>query len=198
MRLQNLMKNLTKEEKIIFYTEDANHYYRYVKNSDCFSQLNKKLESDGKLTEEEWDYLLNRLYLVTCKAIGEEDDITISEKLIYLISKLGYIISKKNSSLYNEAYKIMEYIGGIKKAQDINDDLLYGYDMVVDTHDEGYLDILIRQHEAAEIFRGNKSFFEREYVNSKDGKISDNEKIAINSFNRGYDSEKKLVLKYDA
>ena len=33
MRLQNLMKNLTKEEKIIFYTEDANHYYRYVKNS---------------------------------------------------------------------------------------------------------------------------------------------------------------------
>ena len=57
----------------------------------------------------------------------------------------------------------------MKKLQDINEDLFYGYEFVMDTKDEMYLDILLRQHREADAFRGNRNWFLEQYKDSVTG-----------------------------
>ena len=101
-----------------YYNGSANEYYYYVRHTNNYKELIDKLEAGTKLNEDEGQYLLDKLYLITCKSYSEEEDIHFKDKIINSLAKLGLLLSKKNSYCYNEAYKLIEYFGSIEKICD--------------------------------------------------------------------------------
>ena len=197
MELDNIIESLKEEETEYFENGDANDYYRYLVSTDFYKSLEKKITDHEELSELEWEALLNRLYLVTCKSMMEEDRVAIVDEVLDVIGRVGMFFSKEDSPLFVECLKMREQIIGMKKLQDINEDLFYGYETVYDTKDETDLDILLKQHRAADAFRGNHNWFVEQYKEeNKHGYLTDLERIALNASNRAYEREKELVLKY--
>ena len=196
MELEEMINNLDNKELEIFLMGNTNDYYRYIKSLPEYQEILLKLDNNTCLSDEEWKYLFDKLYLVTCKSIGEEYDYKVGDRIICALTKCLLAISKKRTPVYNEAYKLVQYIESIRKNIEIDEDLLFGLELTKEKCSEEYLDILLRQHEEAEIFRGNKNSFYKQYDESIDGRLSGKEIVSINSFNRGYERERELVLKY--
>lgn len=197
MKLNKVVDELSDEEKKIYWTQSANDYFRSLYYSKSFIPILKKFESNEKLNKEEWDYIIKRLFLVTCKAISEEDEVTYFDKFHYMLSKIGQTFSIRDGHLYNECVKMIEFIDSISMEKDINKDLLNGLDIVSDSVNPTDLDILLKQHREAVIFRNNQDAYFDAYKDSYKGFITDSERVYINSMHRSYKREKELVKEYE-
>ena len=94
------MGSLKDREAEYFENGDTNNYYHYLEGTDYYKYVENKLKSNEKLSEEEWDLLLNRLYLVTCKSIIEEDKVGIVDDVLSVIGKAGMFFSKNERANY--------------------------------------------------------------------------------------------------
>ena len=197
MDLTELVEQMSDEERFVFENENASHYFNYIKKSDTYMSILAKLDGEGKLETCEWEYLFQKLFVVSCKAMMEEMKPSFVDSIIYLFSRFGMMIGSKDSRLYNECFKMVEYITSMKKGKDINKDLFYGLEVVGSSKEKDDLDILLQQHHEATVFRDNFEAFMKAYENSNDGVVSINERLCINSYNQAYEREKKLVLQYE-
>ena len=197
MKLNKIINELNPEEKNIYLTQSASNYFRLMHYSEKFIPILEKLETRKKLTIEEWDYLVKRLFLITCKAIAEEDNVTYVDMFHYTLSKIGQTFSIKDGHLYNECVKMIEFIDSISMEKDINNDLLCGLDIIKNSDNPTDLDILLKQHREAAIFRDNQDAYFDAYRDSYKGFITDSERAYINSMHRSYEREKNLVKEYE-
>ncbi|MBR2827897.1 MAG: hypothetical protein IKE70_01525 [Bacilli bacterium] len=195
MDIEKLLKEMDEEERVFYLHSTASDYFNHIYNHSD-SSFKKKIEKSEKLNEEEWEEVLKKLFLVTTKAVAEEEKIIVLDSLFYMISKICKTISFKDSAFHNECEKMMNYLWGMKKEKDVNRDLVYGYHVVLENRDESDLDILLRQHEEAAIFRDLKGYYDQEYNNTKTGSISRLEKMYANSMKRSYKRGVELTKKY--
>ena len=196
MVIQEVIKSLNDNERVLYEAQTASEYFRFLYYSSSFINILKKLNNKEKLNDREWDYLIKRLFLVTCKAIDEEDSINVVDRITYILNKIGVKVFKEDGHIYNECMKMVEFIESIYMEQEINEDLLLGLDKIETERNETELDILLKQHREASVFRDNKDAFYTEYNNSKKGVISDSESAYMDSMDRSYIREKELVKRY--
>ena len=196
MELNKIIDKLDDNEKKIYWNHTASEYFRNIYYSRKFSPILKKLNTQEKLTDDEWNFLVDRLFLVTCKAVSEEDNVQLKDKLIYALCKIGLKFSSDNSYIYNECYKMVEFINSITMEKDINNDLVVGLNLVNNSNnDDTLLNELLQQHREALVFRDNQDCFYEAYEDSYKGHITESERGYINSMNRSYIREKNLVNK---
>lgn len=196
MVLNNILNELDENERKRIDVYTASEYFTSLYYSlECKSVLDK-IDSNEEISLEEWNYLIKRLFIVTCKAIVEEDKKNIINKLDYLICRIGMFLFKKDGKAYNECYKMFEFIDSIDKDKEINLDLLYGLDEVNKRKDSSCLAVLLDQHREASLFRDKKDDYVMAYRDSYTGYISDSERSYINYMERSYLREKGLVKEY--
>lgn len=192
MDLNLLVSSLDKEEKDIFMKKTATDYYHYLEEQKEFLIAQKHLLQNEKLSDKEWRYMINKLFLVSCRALAEEGKITFADKIFFYISQLGMKVSKKNQFIYNECYKMVEFVHSLQWEKEINEDLLEKLDLVIDTYEESELDTLLKMHNEASIFRSNQDAFIEAYHEADPGYLSQKEKMYIHSFKMAYQKEKEF------
>lgn len=195
MKLQRIITNETETEKIKCINGTANDFFKDSYNSEKFHSIVDKLNSKDKLTEEEWVYLIEKLYIVTYKAILEEDKLSILDNINYIINKLCVKIFK-NGKIHDECIKMLAFIECIKFEKEINSDLSKYLEQIKKDKNEEYLDILIRQHIEALIFRDNQDAFLDSYRNGEVGIMTANDKLYMDSMSKAFIREKDLVKEY--
>jgi len=196
MVLEKVIDSLDKGERALYEAQSASEYFRFLYYSVGFSKILKKLNSNEKLNDSDWDYLIKRLFLVTAKAMNEEDSINIVDRVTYILNKIGIKVFRKEGRLYNECVKMVAFIDYVRMEEEINEDLLEGLGVIEKTKSEQDLDILLNQHREASIFRDNQDAFCDSYIESKTGRITDSEVAFMNSTERAFIREKNLVKKY--
>lgn len=177
-------------------TEEINGDYQILETTEKFQRIKEKLENKEKITKQEWDFITEQLDLITYRSCFMEEKNTISDSLLFIISKLGMKLNKKHGYNYTIHYKTLEAITSFDKEKEINDDLLIGMEIVRDSNKEKDLESLLKQHREAYIFRENKEAYLREYIVSDAGILSPNERLYIHAYNYAYQNEKKLVKQY--
>ena len=197
MVLEEAIKSLTDSERALYEAQTASEYFRFLYYSLDFTKILKKLNTHEKLSDTEWEYLIKRLFLVTVKAMDEEDSINLADKISYTINKIGTKVFKKDGNIYNECVKMVAFIDSINMEEIINEDLLNGLELIEEGKKEAELDILLKQHREASIFRDNQDAFFSSYNDSKTGKTTEQEQVFMNSMERSYIREKNLVKEYD-
>ena len=195
MNMEMATADLSNDEKLKYIDSTANQYFRTIYYSKEFSNIVSKLDSKEKLTEEEWTYLINRLFMVTYKANLEEDPFNSLDKINYLINKIGVKIFKKGK-IHNECVKMLAFLESVKLEEEINNDLFNGLERAEKSKNDTDLDILLRQHREAVIFRDNQDAFLDSYKESKMGYMTDDEILYIDCMDRAYIREKNLVKGY--
>ena len=195
--LTDIIDEMDEYERNFYNMESASKYFGYLYYHGRFHEIAEKIENDYIIKEEEWVFMFKKLFAVTCRAISEEESLRFIDKVINMFSKIGIHLTKLDSDAYNECYKMIEYINSIKMAKDINKDLIYGLEVVGSSRDYKDAKNLLRQHHAASNFRDNKDGFFDSYRKNENSRITYDERIAINSFNRFYSKEKELVKKYE-
>lgn len=195
MNLHNFLDNVDETELTMCINMTASDYFRNIYYSKQFSSIVDKLSSKDELSEEEWKYLTSRLYIVTCKATMEEDSLSIADRIRYLLNK---IITKilKNGKVYNECVKILAFIESIKLEGEINMDLLECLERVEKSKKEIELEVLLKQHREASIFRDNQDAFINLYMEGETGIMTSDELLYIDCMDRAYIREKDLVKEY--
>ena len=194
--LNEIIDDMDNEEKEKYFMESSSKYFRYLYTSKKFESILDKLDNNCIIDEDEWLFLFKRFFAVTCKAMEENEKLSFIDKVIYMFSKIGFKISKLDSKLYNECYKMIEYIKSIKMNKDINSDLIHGLEKVGTGRDYKKLDILLKQHTVACTYREYKDMFYEYYKKSNNSNMSYEERISISAFHRQYKNEKELVKKY--
>lgn len=195
MKLQRIITNENETEKIKYINGTANDFFKDSYNSEKFHSIVDKLNSKDKLTEDEWVYLIEKLYIVTYKAILEEDELSILDNINYIINKL-YVKIFKNGKIHDECIKMLAFIECIKFEKEINSDLSKYLEQIKKDKNEEDLDILIRQHIEALIFRDNQDAFLDSYRNGEVGIMTANDKLYMDSMNKAFIREKGLVKEY--
>ena len=190
MDLNYLVDRMPEEEREVYLHKSASEYYHFLEEQEEFSTIEEKLSTEEILNEKEWLYIFYKLYLVSCRALMEEENYTLVDRVLYLLTKLGMKVCKKDGGLYNECYKMMEYLTSIKREHEINLDLFHGIDNVMDTCSETDLDRLIKQYRLANVFRDNKDAFQEAYHASDMGYISGYERMYIHACHKAYEEEK--------
>lgn len=190
------MGEMSDEEREIFLEQSATEYFHYIYNQKTFQSLLKRLDSNEMLLEEDWDFLLEKFYLIICKAISEETKVDFIDKILSLVCKMVVRFGKENTKIYNECYKLLEYVSMMKKEKEINQDLFTGYDTILNDKRKESVHVHLKQQEEASIYRANRDYYLQEYQKASSGVITNGERMAINSFNRSYMREKELVLSY--
>lgn len=195
MVLQNVIDSLSESERVIYEAQTASEYFRYIFYSKESLTISKKLETSEKLNNFEWDYLMKRLFLVTVKAIEEENSTSIVDKINYVINKVAVKVLKKGK-VHSECVKMLSFIESLRLECEINDDLSNGFERVEKSKNEQELDILLRQHREAALFRDNQDAFLDSYKNGKVGIMSDDELLYMDCMDRAFIREKELVKEY--
>ena len=195
MDLNLIMNSLNEEERDIFLHQTATDYYRYLENQKEFLTVQKHLLQNEELSDKEWRYMLHKLFLVSCRALSEEEKVTIPDKVFLYISKLGMRVSKKNQYLYNECYKMAMYVQSLTWEHEMNEDLLGQLDVAYDSHEVSDLDKLLKLHDNASVFRNNQNAFLEAYHDATPGELSAKEKMYIHSFQLAYEKGKQLMKK---
>ena len=197
MKLKEVVAQLDEDERNMFFSLSASEYLNKVYHSKEFSPILKKLNTKEKLTIKEWEYLVNRLLLVTFSALAEEDKVTSGDKFRYTISKIGLKICRRNMALYNECFKMIRFIDSIDQEIDINMDLVDGLDRVRESGKDTNLNLLLQQHREAASFRDNKTSFIESYKVSDKSDITDDERKYMAAMISSYNREKSLVKEYN-
>lgn len=195
MKERQLKGYLTKAEQELFQKENCTTCYEYIKKEQRFASLIEKNINREALTDEEWEYILFRLYLVIGKAVTEEEKVTFKDHILSFLSKIGAKISKKDKPIYNECIKMIKFVRSFKSEKDINTDVLNGFDVVLENKEATDLDILLEQLEESRIFRTNRDAFMRAYGDSVYGVFSTEERMYMRAYERAYDREKELCKK---
>ena len=193
MDLDQLVEEMSDEERDCFLKTSTSEYYRFLEGQEPFQEIVQKIDSSSKLTEEEWYYIISKLYVVSCRALMEESTFDLLDRLYILIGKIGVKISRKDKPIYNECYKMLHYARSIKQEKEINEDCMNGLDIVIEEKQETDLDILLRQYQESNIFHSNQVAFLEAYKESTPGVITTRERMYLNAFNNAYQREKELV-----
>lgn len=196
MDLDKIFDEMSEEEKQNYFNKNAMEYYQYIKQMPLFTTIESKLNSQEKLNDEEWNYILSKLFLVFVRSLGEENRIGLAGKIVLLFSKLNMKVLKQNSPLYNRVYKIMQLMTSKQQEAEINDDIYDGICVVSYLKNEENLEKLLEQYNITNQFRESKDAFFHETQTTPFEEISTNEKLYIHAFNHAYEEEKKLVKKY--
>ena len=196
MELNEIMEKMTEEEIIEFLTNSANDYLNIVLRTEEYSLIRDKLNNKEKLTNEEWTFILEKIYLVITKATFEENKTDLNDVLSLLFSKIFMKISVEDSAVYNSSYKMKELITIGRKEAKLNSILLTGFYRVLRTKDEEDLNILLEQQDAAYAFRYYRDEFLDDLEKADDDVISTNMYVSINSIERSYEKSKQLKLNY--
>lgn len=196
MELNELMEKMTEEEIIEFLTNSANDYLNIVLRTEEYFLIRDKLNNKEKLTNEEWTFILEKIYLVITKATFEENKTDLNDVLSLLFSKIFMKISVEDSAVYNSSYKMKELITIGRKEVKLNSILLTGFYRVLRTKDEEDLNILLEQQDAAYAFRYYRDEFLDDLEKADDDVISTNMYVSINSIERSYEKSKQLKLNY--
>ena len=209
-----LLIDLDAEELNLYKNVSANAFFKYVYNSERFQGILKKLDNNSKLNDEEWMYVLGRLFLVTSRSCVEyeKNKINLKDKLVQLICRIGMFFTSDGSEWNNEFYKMFEYMNSFNKLKLISSDLYNCYLLVDDEKKEDVLKIYLEQHKDAYEFREYRSLFMNCYSTNNNkalecysegfidecvGTVAGDERSNINMMNRAFESTKKLVKKYD-
>ena len=195
MDIHAIIDKLDESEKMMYIDSSASSYFRATYYSKRFSSIVSKLDTSEKLTNEEWEYLIEKLYLVTYKAIMEEDSLDIGDKLFYAISKIGAKVFK-NGKIHNECIKMLAFVESLDLEKDINEDLSNGLERIEKSKSKDDLSILLRQHREAVIFRDKQDEFINSYRDSRAGHMTEDEMFCMYSISRSYNREKELVKEY--
>ncbi len=195
MKERQLKGYLTKEEQELFAQSDSTTCYQYVKREERFASLIEKNINREALTDEEWEYILFRLYLVIGKTVTEEQSVTFIDHILSFLSKIGMKISRKDKPLYNECIKMVKFVRSFKREKEINTDVLNGFDVVLESKEPTDLDMLLEQLEEGRIFRTNRDAFMKAYKEGVFGVISSDERMYMMASERAYDREKELCKK---
>ena len=195
MNILDVLENIDVDEKMIYMDSTANEYFRYTYYSREGTAIISKLDSNEKLTDDEWKYLISRLFMVTYKAYQEEDNLSFIDKINYVINKIGIKVFKKGK-IHNECVKLLAFLESIRLEIEINDDLSDGLEKVENSRKEEDLNTLLKQHREALIFRDNQDAFLDSCRNDAKGVITDDEDSYIDSMDRSYIREKELVKEY--
>lgn len=195
MNILNIVKKLSHEEKMLYIDSNANMYFRNIYYSKNFSKIVEKLNSNDKITNEEWEYLVDRLSLVTYKAIIEEDSSNVIDKISYVLNRIGAKVFKEGK-IHNECVKMLAFLESIKLEKEINLDLLDGLDRLDVEKSEIVLEILLRQHREAAIFRDNQDAFIDSYNKGQMGVMTTDDLLYMDCMDRAYNREKDLVKEY--
>ena len=213
-KIDDLFLTLDSEEMELYKNVSANAFFKYVYNSEMFQNILKKLDTSEKLNDEEWRYILGRLFLVTSRSTAEYENnkLDIKDKLLKIICRIGMFFSRTDSGWYNEFYKMFEFMSSFKKLKLVSSDLYGCFLLVDDEKDEELLKIYIDQHKDAYDFRKYRSAFmdcfnennqkaladvEAGMVDREVGTVAGDERSNINMMNRAYDEAKNLVLRYN-
>jgi len=212
--IDGLFLELDSEEMELYKNVSANAFFKYVYNSEQFQSILNKLDTNEKLTDEEWKYILGRLFLVTSRSTAEykKNKLGLKDKLLKLLCRIGMFFAATDSSWYNEFYKMFEFIGSFKKLKLVSSDL-YGCFLLVDEEkNEDLLKIYIDQHKDAYDFRDYRKKFMDCFIENNQralddvaagmvdrevGTVAGDERTNINMMNRSFDKSKELVLRYN-
>ena len=131
--IEDLFLKLSPEEMELYRNVSANAFFNYIYNSVQFQDILKKLNSDEKLTDDEWMYILGRLFLVTSRSTAEyeKNNLDLKDTLIKIICRIGMFLTFTDSDVYNEFYKMFEYLSSFKKLKIISSEL-FDYFLLVD------------------------------------------------------------------
>ena len=195
MNIHDIVSQLDEQEEMLYIDSTASSYFRTIYYSETFSSIVNKLDTDERLTAEDWKYLIEKLYMVTYKATLEEDTLDIMDKINYAINKIAIKIFKKGK-IHNECVMMLAFLESIRLEKDINIDLCNGIDRVEESKSKTDLDILLRQHREAVIFRDNQDAFLDSYKYGTNGVMTDDDLLYIDCMDRSYIREKELVKEY--
>ena len=191
IKLKDCLNYMTEEEKEIYQNKKTNDYFHYIYYED--KKFDKALKTLGP---QDWLYIFQKLYLITYKAMQEEEKLKVSDGATFLYSQLGLMFTKEEDPKYQEYYKMHEISQGVFRSREVNDDLLLGLEKTMMTKDKDDLYVLLQQHQIACFLRNNRDYLQKESEKSSPECLSGGERTAINCFNRNYEKEKKLVLRY--
>ena len=110
MDLEKIFSDMPEEEKHNYFNKDTMEYYKYIKGLPEFQNIEKKLNNKEKLTEEEWEFILNKLFLVFIRSLDEENRIALLGRLFLLFAKINTKVLKQGSPAYNRLYKLTQLI----------------------------------------------------------------------------------------
>lgn len=195
--LVQIVDEMDEEEKSIFENKNTNAYFNYVYNSASFKSILGKIDSNEEISDSEWIYLLKRLFVVSCRAMQEEDRIDLSYKLLDIVSKIGIKVCKKGTKAYDEFNVMTNYINSIRLNREINRDLINSLKETWASKKNNDLKTLLKQHNAAYNFRDCKDKFYSEYSENGLSGISSSARMSFNSLERFYQYEKELVKTYE-
>ncbi|MBR5370051.1 MAG: hypothetical protein IK137_01970 [Bacilli bacterium] len=195
MNIHDIIEKLDDSEKLMYTENTASSYFRNIYYSKKFSSILGKLDSKDKLSDDEWQYLFERLYVVTYKAIQEEDSLSIVDKVNYVINRIGTKLIRKGK-VHNESVKMLAFLESIKLECEINRDLTYGFDRVKTSRSETDLDILLKQHRESAVFRDNQDAFIDSYKVGQPGVMTNDDMLYMDCMDRAYIREKELVKEY--
>ena len=196
MNIHDIVEKLDDSEKEMYIESTASSYFRTIDYSEKFSSIVGKLDSKDKLTDEEWKYLMEKLYLVTYKAVQEEDSLDFVDKMNYVISRIGAKVFRKGK-IHNEYVKMLAFLESVKLECEINRDLSDGFERVNLSRKETNLDILLRQHREAAMFRDNQDAFIDSYRIEQPGVMTNDDMLYMDCMDRAYIREKELVKEYN-
>ena len=196
MNIHDIVEKLDDSEKEMYIESTASSYFRTIYYSEKFSSIVGKLDSKDKLTDEEWKYLMEKLYLVTYKAVQEEDSLDFVDKMNYVISRIGAKVFRKGK-IHNEYVKMLAFLESVKLECEINRDLSDGFERVNLSRKETDLDILLRQHREAAMFRDNQDAFIDSYRIEQPGVMTNDDMLYKDCMDRAYIREKELVKEYN-
>ena len=197
LNLELIIDSLDDVEKIYYSSKYTNTFYDFFVKQEKYKKILNKMVDDS-LNEEDWDYIISRLYIILCKAITEEKEISFFEKISYRFSDFCLTHFDEHYPLYQECFKIKKFIEGYEMLKSLNMDLADGLHILIEDKTIDNLSLLLEQNELAALFRDyNKSFFD-EYVEDKSPDVSPREYYNINMSERNYVAAKKLMLKYNS
>ncbi len=196
MDIDEIINSLSNDEKKRFNEHTASEYFRSLYYSEKFIMIMKKMNNvNEKLSEDDWNYIIDKLFLVTYKAILEEDSVKFIDKIKYIFNRICLKVFK-DGKIHNECTKMIKFIDSINYEDEINEDLLYGLEIVDDVRSEYKLSILLKQHREAAIFRDTQDTFIDSYKESTTGSMTSQDIVNINCMDRAYFRLKELVKEY--
>ena len=195
MKEKQLTGTLSEEERNLFEQADCTTCYQAIKKEERFASLIQKNINREKLTDEEWEYILFRLYLICCKATMEEESVTFTDHILSFLSKIGMKISRKDKPLYNECIKMVKFVRSFKREKEMNIDAFNSFYITMESKEATDLDLLLDQLEEAKIFRTNRGAFMEAYKDGAYGVITANERMYMRASERAYERAKELSKK---
>ena len=195
MDFDSIIEKMNDEELKQYNSQTASEYFRSLYYSEDFIKIIKKMNKGERISEDDWVYLTDKLFLVTYKAIQEEDSVKLTDRIRYALNNICIRVFK-NGKMHNECEKMIKFIDSINHEKEINEYLLSGLESVCDSRSQTELDILLNQHREAGLFRDNQDAFMDSYKESIAGSISNQDIVNMNRMDRAYFRLKELVKKY--